>query len=120
MGKWKELDDKLNQYLRLATFPIAIKLLEKGEELENIKYLKRPEKEIALCQIFSYSRYYGWTMGCVREDNLCPLAEIALGFEKSHQLFDEGAFFIGRYNESKEAAKKTTASMPKTAVPLEK
>jgi uncharacterized protein (DUF169 family) len=118
MGKWKELDENLNQYLRLATFPIAVKLLEDKEDLEKIKYLKRPEKELALCQIFSYSRYYGWTMGCVKEDNLCPLAEITLGFEKSFKLFDEGAFFVGRYNETKEAAKKTTASMPK--IPLGK
>ena len=52
-------------------------------------------------------------MGCKKEDNLCPLAEISVGFEKSHQLFEEGGFFVGRYNETKEAAKKTTATMPK-------
>ena len=113
MSKWKELDNNLNRYLRLATFPIAVKLLEDSEEFKKIKFLKKPDKKIALCQIFSYSRYYGWTMGCTKEDNLCPLAEIALGFEKSHRLFEEGAFFVGRYNETKEAAKKTTATMPK-------
>ena len=31
MGKWKELDDNLNQYLRLATFPIAVKLFEEKD-----------------------------------------------------------------------------------------
>ncbi|MFX1393725.1 MAG: DUF169 domain-containing protein [Promethearchaeota archaeon] len=113
MGKWEKLDFKLNRYLRLATFPIAVKLLEDPEELEKIEYLKKPNNKIALCQMFSYSRYYGWTMGCTKEDNLCPLAEIALGFEKSFKLFEEGAFFVGRYNETKEAAKKTTASMAK-------
>jgi len=113
MSKYKELDEKLNKYLRLATFPVAVKLLQNPEELNDIKFLKKTEKKIALCQIFSYARYYGWTMGCVKEDNLCPLAEISLGFEKSHKLFEEGAFFVGRYNETKEAAKKTTATMPK-------
>ncbi|TFG06597.1 MAG: hypothetical protein EU539_07205 [Promethearchaeota archaeon] len=113
MGKWEELDARLNQYLRLATFPVAIKLLEDPTQLDNIKFLKKPDEKVALCQLFSYARYYGWTMGCTKEDNLCPLADIAIGFEKSHKLFEEGAFFIGRYNETKEAAKKTTASMPK-------
>lgn len=113
MGKYKKIDDKLNKYLRLATFPIAVKLLRNAEELNDIKFLKKPEKKIALCQIFTYARYYGWTIGCVKEDNLCPLAEISLGFEKSHKLFEEGAFFVGRYNETKDAAKKTTATMPK-------
>ncbi|MFX1481441.1 MAG: DUF169 domain-containing protein, partial [Promethearchaeota archaeon] len=113
MGNYEKLDNQLNKYLRLATFPVGVKLLENVEDLEKVKFLKKPEHKIALCQIFSYARYYGWTMGCTKEDNLCPLAEISVGFEKSHQLFDEGGFFVGRYNETKEAAKKTTATMPK-------
>ena len=87
------------KFLRLATFPVAVKLLENSEELNNTKFLKKPDEKIAICQLFGYARYYGWTMGCVKEDNLCPLAEIALGFEKAHKLFEEGAFFVGRYNK---------------------
>ncbi len=113
MSKWKELDEKLNKYLRLATFPIGVKLFEDKEEIKKINFLKTPDEKIALCQMFSYSRYYGWTMGCTKEDNLCPLAEIALGFEQAYKLFEEGSFFVGRYNKTKEAAKKTTASMPR-------
>lgn len=115
MGNYERIDNQLNKYLRLATFPIGVKLLENSEDLNDVKYLKKPEHKIALCQIFSYARYYGWTMGCTKEDNLCPLAEISVGFEKSNKLFEEGAFFIGRYNETKEAAKKTTLSMPQLA-----
>ncbi|UCG04207.1 MAG: DUF169 domain-containing protein [Candidatus Heimdallarchaeota archaeon] len=63
MSKWKELDQTLNKYLRLASFPIAVKLLEDDQELSRINFLKRPKKKLALCQIFSYSRYYGWTIG---------------------------------------------------------
>jgi len=112
MSKWKDIDENLNKYLRLATFPVALKLLDDQNELNKIKFLKKPDKKIALCQIFSYARNYGWTMGCTIEDNLCPLADIALGFEEPHRLFQEGAFFVGRYNATKEAAKKTAASMP--------
>ncbi|MFX1574847.1 MAG: DUF169 domain-containing protein [Promethearchaeota archaeon] len=113
MGKWEVLEKSLNNYLRLSTFPVAVKLIEDLKDLEKIKFLKKPESKLAICQLFSYARYYGWTMGCSKEDNLCPLAEISLGFEESSRLFEEGAFFIGRYNETKEAAKKTTATMPK-------
>ncbi|GAG75438.1 unnamed protein product [marine sediment metagenome] len=83
MGKYKKLDDRLNKYLRLATFPVAVKLLQNPEEMNDIKFLKKTEKKIALCQIFTYARYYGWTIGSVKEDNVCPLAGISLGFEKS-------------------------------------
>ncbi len=113
MGKYEKLNNQLNKYLRLATFPVAVKLLEDPNELDNIKFLKRPETKMVICQLFSFSRYYGWTMGCNKEDNICPLADISLGFEESHKLFEEGAFFIGRYNETKEAAKKTTQTIPK-------
>ena len=113
MSKWEQLDNQLNKYLRLATYPVAVKLLTDPEKLKEINFLKKPEEEIILCQLFSYSRYYGWTMGCTSKDNICPLADITLGFEEAHDLFKEGAFFIGRYNETKEAAKLTTASMPK-------
>ena len=118
MSKYEKLEASINKYLRLATFPVAIKLFENPNDLDSIKFLKKPEKEIALCQIFSYARYYGWTMGCTKEDNICPLADIALGFEERNKLFEEGAFFIGRYNSTKEAAKKTSASM--SNIPYEK
>ncbi len=113
MGKWKELDDRLNRYLRLATFPIGVKLIENKEELKNISRLKKPDKKIALCQIFSYSRYYGWTMGLTEEENICPLAEIAIGFVEPYDIFLEGYFFVGRYHETQEGAKKTSEMIPK-------
>ena len=113
MGKYEQLDDQLNKYLKLATFPVAVKLVKDPKDLENIKFLKKPENELAICQIFSYARYYGWTMVCTKENNLCPLAEISLGLEETNPLFEEGGFFVGRYNETKEAAKKTAEGMPK-------
>lgn len=113
MSRWKHLETQINKYLRLATFPVAVKLFKDSEKLKEIKFLKKPAKEIILCQLFSYSRYYGWTIGCSGEDNICPLADIALGFEGAHDFFKEGAFFIGRYNENKEAAKMTAASIPR-------
>jgi uncharacterized protein (DUF169 family) len=112
MSRFENLDNTLNKYLRLSTFPVAVKLLENSEKMNSIKFLKKPEEKVAICQLFSYARYYGWTMGCTKEDNLCPLAEIAVGFEEKHKLFEEGAFFIGRYNETKDAAKRTASSMP--------
>jgi uncharacterized protein (DUF169 family) len=113
MGKWQQLDYKLNKYLRLATFPIGVKLLEKSDELKEIGRIKRPQRKIALCQIFSYSRYYGWTMGLTEEDNICPLAEIAVGFVKPYDMFLNGNFFVGRYHETQEGAKKTSELIPK-------
>ena len=113
MGKWKDLDDRINRYLRLATFPIAVKLLEEEEELQKINRLKRPDKKIALCQIFSYARFYGWTIGLIKEENICPLAEIVMGFVEPYESFLEGAFFVGRYHKTPEGAQKTSKMIPR-------
>jgi len=48
MSKNKETDEKLNKYLRLATFPVGIKLLRNTEELNDIKFLKKTEKQIVI------------------------------------------------------------------------
>jgi uncharacterized protein (DUF169 family) len=113
MSKWRKLDQTLDKYLRLVSFPIAVKLLEDDEEFSRINYLKRPKKKLALCQIFSYSRYYGWTMGLKKEDNICPLAEIAMGFEQPYEWFLKGEFFLQRYNKTSEGAKKTSDLIPR-------
>ncbi len=113
MSKWNHLDQTLNKYLRLTSFPIAVKLLEDDQELTKINYLKRPKKKLALCQIFSYSRYYGWTMGLTKEDNICPLADIAMGFEQPYKWFVDGEFFLQRYNKTPEGAKKTSELIPR-------
>ncbi|MFW9952666.1 MAG: DUF169 domain-containing protein, partial [Candidatus Thorarchaeota archaeon] len=61
MGKFENLANLLNKYLKLSTFPVAVKLLEKSEGLNCINFLKKPDEEFAICQLFSYARYYGWT-----------------------------------------------------------
>ena len=53
MGKFEKLNNELNKYLRLATFPVGVSLLKSSEEFKNINFLKKPENKIAICQIFS-------------------------------------------------------------------
>ncbi|MHA2364457.1 MAG: DUF169 domain-containing protein [Candidatus Hodarchaeales archaeon] len=113
MIKWKDIDKKLNYYLRLASYPIAVKLIKDINDIDKISRLKRPDKKIALCQLFSYSRYYGWTIGLLKDDNICPLGEIAVGLEQPYDWFLEGTFFVGRYNKTPKGAKKTAAMIPK-------
>ena len=35
MGKYEDLNNKLNKYLRLATFPIGVKLLKEKLNIES-------------------------------------------------------------------------------------
>lgn len=55
MRKWKEIDDKLQDFLRLRTFPVAFKLLKEAGDLEKIEKLRRPAHQV-LDMALSYAK----------------------------------------------------------------
>ncbi len=111
----KEYMAKLNELIRPKTFPIGIKLLKNADDeyINGMGRIRRPEEEIAICQIFSYARLYGWTILGTKEDNLCPVGEVALGFAKTPTSMSSGAMFYGRYQGSLDAAKKMSETIPR-------
>lgn len=111
----KEYMAKLSELIRPKTFPIGIKLLKSADEdyISKMEKVRRPKEEIALCQLFSYARFYGWTILGTKEDNLCPAGEVALGFEKTPASMSSGAMFYGRYQGSLGAAKKMSETIPR-------
>lgn len=64
------LDQALTEYLRPACFPVAVRMLEKGEALA--KKARHPLRDldikVATCQAISFSRIYGWVMAVGEED----------------------------------------------------
>lgn len=111
----KKLDEELNFYLRLQTFPLAIRMARKGEE--KPPKAKSPFKDlgqkIAICQAFGMARRYGWTLAVTKEDISCPLMKVAFGFEKEIDYYREGNLACGMYTISKEAGAITEAEVPK-------
>ena len=57
-------DEKLNRYLRLNTFPVAVRFLRDWSEAPE--RAKRPSKDmghlLTTCQAVSMSRRYGWVI----------------------------------------------------------
>jgi len=64
MPDLKKLDEALNQHIHPETFPLAIKMAQKGEALPE--KIKRPVGDlgvqVATCQGFSLARRYGWSL----------------------------------------------------------
>lgn len=106
MGKWKEVDGKLQELLRLKTFPVAFKLLPEGKELEKIEKVRRPSHQVLFCQVITAVRTYGMTMGLVEEDLMSPACAGMLGLaERPDYVMDgrfKGAFW---FQDQKEAVK---------------
>lgn len=38
MANFEELSNKINNYIRLSTFPVGVKLLDKIDDLDSIKF----------------------------------------------------------------------------------
>ncbi len=77
-NRWGE---DLERTLRLKTSPIAVKMLEKEEDIP--KGAIRPEKDrgihLAQCQAFAMSRREKETIAMLKEDNWCPGPLMAYG-----------------------------------------
>ncbi|MEE9256370.1 MAG: DUF169 domain-containing protein, partial [bacterium] len=70
-----EYDARLNQYLRLASFPVAVRFIKNWDEVPP--RTKRPFKDMdnrfTTCQAISMARRYGWVIALGREDSSCVL-----------------------------------------------
>ncbi|MDA0999229.1 MAG: DUF169 domain-containing protein [bacterium] len=110
-----EYYEKLNQYLRLASFPVAVRFLESWDELPP--RTKRPEKDFGnkftTCQAISMARRYGWVIALGREDSSCVLGAMALGLEKRLPHYTEGNLCVDFYTENLEAGRISEESVPR-------
>ena len=110
-----EYDNKFNQYLRLSSFPVAVKFLESWEEVPP--RTKRPKEHLGnrftTCQAVSMARRYGWALALGREDSSCVLGAMALGLEKRLPHYTEGNLCIDLYTENLEAGRLSEESVPR-------
>lgn len=115
--KSKKFMEALNYYIRPQTFPLAIKMLKKLDEVKVPPKIKKPASElgfkVAICQAIGMARRYGWAFMLTKEDISCPLALIVFGFEKRGALYESGYACAGFYTETLEAGSLTEAQTPK-------
>lgn len=110
-----EYDEKLNQYLRLNTFPVTVKFLKSWEEIPE--RARRPRKHMdnrfTTCQAIAMSRRFGWVLALGREDSSCVLGAMALGLEKRLPHYTEGNLCVELYTENLEAGRFSEESVPR-------
>lgn len=97
MSNWKEVAKQFEYYLRLRTFPIALKLYESMEEMEKIPKIIKPSWKGTLCQYVTIARTYGWTVGVTEKEfaspycpsmlGLCPPPEVAMDGRLMHEIW---------------------------------
>src|SRR4030095_17201252 len=65
---WDAIVGGLNQYLRLRSIPIGMKLFETVEEMEAIPQIRRPRVKHTTDQIVAQARQLGFTVGITMAD----------------------------------------------------
>ncbi len=110
-----QLCDAIEQRVRPATFPVAIRFAGSGEP--DPPKLRRPFRDlkiqITICQGISLARRYGWTVGLGAQDLSCPIAAVAFGFEPEVDWYSEGHLAAGMYTGSLAAGALTETAVPK-------
>jgi len=65
---YEQIVNGLNQYLRLRSIPIGMKLYETVEEMAAIPKIRRPKVKHTTDQIVAQARQLGWTVGITMDD----------------------------------------------------
>lgn len=102
----------LQQYLRPATFPVAVKLSAQADLPEKVR---RPKNflgyPIAVCQGIAMARNIGWTVGFLREDHACAPSFIVFGLAEEPAEVKLGEVVHPLYGETPEACARTQEFM---------
>ncbi len=113
MEDLKQAYTTLMEYLRLQSFPIAIKMLTEGEPIPG--KARRPfqdmERRFSTCQGYNMVRRYGWTIAMTKEDMQCSLGVLVLGFDKPLPIYTEGKLSAGMYTATAEAGARSEAAV---------
>lgn len=109
-----EYGNKIETYLKLNTFALAIKLLKNKKEISS--NTKRPKKDfgyhLSLCQAFTISRREGTSLAMLKEDMWYFEPVIGLGLAKAPQYFLEGHNRFPKTARTLEAGKNWAQSFP--------
>jgi uncharacterized protein (DUF169 family) len=115
LQEYNSYGEELEKLLLLRTSPIAVKMLEREEDIpaEAIRPKIDRGHHLAQCQAFAMSRREKATVALLKEDNWCWAPLIGYGLVEMPELFSEGDLFFPHFVESREAAKNLTEAFPR-------
>ena len=112
-GKWEKLVRRMEILLRLRSFPVAMKMLEKKAQLQEVPFLRRPENKVSMCQLINLVRNFDWTVGADAEDFTLPTCSSILGLNELPSCHSDGTFRSIVWVQTKEDGKRFEAAIPR-------
>ena len=110
---WEKVVRRMEQLLRLKSFPVAFKMLAEKEELAQIPFLRRTQHKSTLCQMITQVRSFDWTVGADLDDFLFDACPSILGLCDNPEICKDGTFRSIVWVKTKKDGKKYEASIPR-------
>jgi uncharacterized protein (DUF169 family) len=110
MTTWEERAATLDQLLKLETLPLGIRIIDSEKDCPS--KAKRPRdfgQKMALCQLITIARRYGWTTAAFPEEMVCFFPVVALGWRSVLRPEDMKKFFLdAKYCSDETVAQRRT------------
>ena len=110
---WEKIIRRMEQLLRLKSFPVAFKMLENKADLNTIPFIRRLHKKITLCQLITLARNFDWTVGAEEDDFVSPTCPSILGLTEVPEINRDGTFRSLVWVKTREDAQKFEAAIPR-------
>ncbi len=113
---WEKIIRRMERLMRLKSFPVGFKMLEKKEDLDKIPFMRRCESKTTLCQLINRVRNFDWTVGAVLDDFIFPVCPSILGLTDLPDIYKDGTFRSIVWVKTKEDGKKFEKSIPRLPI----
>ena len=110
---WEKPVRTIERLLRLKSFPVAFKLMEKKETLGEVPFLRRLSHKSTLCQMINLARNFDWTVGADREDFISTTCPSIIGLCDSPAYVKDGTFRSIVWTKNRIDGKKFEDSIPR-------
>ncbi len=113
---WEKPVRRLELLMRLKSFPVAFKLLENKDEINQIPFLRRMKHKSTLCQLISLVRNFDWTVGADADDFLSVMCPSIIGMADVPEFMKDGTFRSLVWVKNKADGKKYENAVPRIPV----
>lgn len=113
MSICKEAAASIEEYVRPAGYPVAVKI---SPEEDLPTRARRPSAllghPITFCQGVAMARTLGWTVGFLREDHACAPSFVILGLAEGPEVWKSGELVHPLFGETIESCALTQEALP--------
>ncbi len=109
-----DITKQIEWHIRPLTFPVGIKFIKDNETVDDGRYCK-PTEKYNLCQYLSLARYdrcHQDVYYVKKEDIICSMALVALGFNDWPEDWTNGEKFLNIHHKNLEDSQESVRSVP--------